>query len=200
MRSGSIWRSLPLWLGPVSPPSGVAPPAPPQQGFPLKVSPSPRPQATLGPRKATRKTRGVADVLPENLRRDQARQTRHLGEVVRSMEHMADSMASIKESMQNVGCNSSAVVTCMADLQTTTAGVGQEVHSLTEAVRANTAAIQAGVRLQEETNVVLTRIALALEGRPPGIQRSGDASPPDFPSPHESPMRSRGRGCGRRGA
>ena len=119
-----------------------------------------------------------------------------------SMDHMAQSMASVKEAVEDVGCNSSAVVTCMADLPTTTAGVGEEIHALSKAVRANTAAIQEGVRLQEDTNVVLTRIALALEYRPPGVQRPGDAFPPDSPPPNESPMRSRdrGSGCGRRGA
>ena len=111
---------------------------------------------------------------------------------------MAQSMASLKEAVQDVGCNSSAVVTCMVEMQATTAGLGKKVHALTEAVRANTAAIQAGVRLQEETNVVLTRIALRWRAGRQACRDQGMLlliSPP-----HESPLRSRGSGRRRRGA
>ena len=107
------------------------------------------------------------------------------------MQRVADSIASsanINDSIQDVNANCAAVVTCLGDLQATTAGLVEEVHTLAEAVRDNTAAIQAEGRqsrlLQAETNAVLTRIALALEGRQPAMERPGDAPPPpDSPPP-----------------
>ena len=114
----------------------------------------------------------MAELLPANLQRDQARQTHHLGQVTRTLAQMEESLVSIKDSVNDVSCNSLAFINCFNDLQTATAGVGQEVNALTQAVQANTTAL----------NVGLNRIAVALEGRPAGGQRPGEAPPsPDSP-------------------
>ena len=79
----------------------------------------------------------MSEFLPEDLKREQARQTRHLGEVAVQMRRVADSMASsanIIESVQDVNANCAAVVTCLGDLQATTAGLVAEVQTLAEAV------------------------------------------------------------------
>ena len=140
----------------------------------------------------------MPEFLPEHLKREQARQTCHLGEVAVQMQRVADSMAfsaNINDSVQDVSANCAAVVTCLGNLQATTAGLVAEVQTLAEAVQDNTAAIQAEGRqsrlLQAETNAVLTRIALA---------RPGDSPPPtDSPPPPEAPtMQLRNRGCGTR--
>ena len=109
----------------------------------------------------------MADFLPANLRRDQALQTRHLGEVTQTLAQMEDSLSSIRDSVTGVSCNSLAFINCFNELQTATAGVGQEVHALTQAVQANTAALTVG----------LNRIAVALKGRPAGGQSPGEAPP-----------------------
>ena len=135
----------------------------------------------------------MSEFLPEHLKREQ---TRHLGEVAVQMQRVADSMASsanINDSIQDVSGNCAAVVTCLGGLQATTAGLVAEVQTLAEAVRDNTAAIQAEGRqsrlLQAETNAVLTRSTLALEGRQAARERPGDVPPPDNPPPPEAPPR-----------
>ena len=139
----------------------------------------------------------MAEFLSANLRRDQALQTHHLGEVTQTLAQMEDSLSSIKDSVTEMSCNSLAFINCFNELQTATAGVGQEVHALTQAVQDNTQAVQANTAA---LIVDLNRIAMALEGRPAGGPSPGEAPPsPDSP-PHESPLRGRGRGRPRRGS
>ena len=115
---------------------------------------------------------------------------------------MAHKTGQIREAVLDVSCNSSAVATCVADLQATTVNLVDKVDSLIEAINANTAAIQEKgrqrqrnqrhnltrqLRMQAQTNIFLSRIAVALEGRQPSPARSGpprDEPPPDFPPPH----------------
>ncbi|XP_040195565.1 uncharacterized protein LOC120928557, partial [Rana temporaria] len=92
----------------------------------------------------------------------------------------------LREAVEEVSCNSSAVATCMVDLQATTANLVTKVDSLIEAVKANTTAVQEEgrrrqrteranltrqLRMQAQTNLVLTRIAAALEARQPSPGR-----------------------------
>ena len=112
------------------------------------------------------------------------------------MRHVADSLAStshINDALLDVSGNSAAMVTCLGELQATTANLVAEVKSLAEAVQGNTAAIEAEgwqtQLVQAETDAILTRIAVALEGRQPARERPGDA-PPDAPPPRpEAPTR-----------
>ena len=91
---------------------------------------------------ATHETRGVAERLPGNLQRDNARQTHNLAQIKQTLSQMQVSMGAIKESLTDVATNSLAVITCLIDLQTATTGVDQEVSALTQAVEANTRAGQ----------------------------------------------------------
>ena len=94
------------------------------------------------------------------------------------MGRLADSLASsspIPDRLQDISANCAAVVTCVGELQATTSRLMTEVKSLTVAVKANTAAIAVEerhrrcqhqqtttrqLRMQAETNAVLTRIAV----------------------------------------
>ena len=128
-----------------------------------------------------------------------------MGEIAGDLHRVADSLASsaqITDAVQDVSGNCAAVVTCLGELQATTANLVAEVQTLTGAVQANTAAIQEKgrqrqhnqrhnitrqLRMQAQTNHFLSRIAVALEGRQPSPARSGtpgDEPPPDVPPPH----------------
>ena len=148
----------------------------PNSAAPPGGSSPPRPEATSAGRKATQKTRGVAEFLPANLQREQARQTQHLGQVSRTLAQVQQRLDSINESLSEVSCNSLAYINCFSELQAATKGVALEVAGLTQAVRDNTAALTLG----------MTRIAMALEGRPAGGQPPGEA-------PAAPPLRGRGR-------
>ena len=136
----------------------------------------------------------MAECLPASLRRDHALQTRHLGQINRTLTQMVDSLGSIKESHSDVATNSLAVITCICDMHTATTGVAQEVSALTQAVQDNTRAVQANTAA---LTLSLNRIAVALEGRPAGGQSPGEAPPSPAP-PQESPLVGHGRGRPRR--
>ena len=175
---------------------------------PSGSSPYIRPQASPAPRKATRKTRGDPDALEATLAMDLARQTQHVGSVACDMRRVAASLASmqqtqaaftatISENVQEVSANSTALVTCVRDLDDTNSGLVAEVRSLGVAIQANTAAIEA---VGNQTTAVLTRIALALEGIQAARERPGDVPPPNDPPPPPAaaPRQQRARSLGTR--
>ena len=143
---------------------------------PSRSSPYARAPATPVPRKATHKTRGVAGMLQENLARQQEKQSHHMGEVVVELRRLSNSLASsgaVPDAIQDVAANTAATVTSLGELQTTTAALVGEVRCLREAVQAQTATLEA----------VLSRIAVALEGRQAAREGPGDGPPPDAPPP-----------------
>ena len=113
----------------------------------------------------------MAEFLPVNLRRDQARQTHHLGQVTRTSAQMQDSLGSIKDSVSELSTNSLVVITCICDLQTATAGVSLEVSALTQVVHANTQAVQANTAALTVglTGLVPLQICRQELGHPPGL-------------------------------
>ena len=158
----------------------------------VTLSPPPRPQASGASRRSTQETRGGFERLPVSLRRDNARQTRSLGEMKKTLNKMEHSLDVMRESLGDVATNSVGVITCLWDLKNATTGVGQEVTALTQAVKDNTRAVEDNTRAgQANTAAItgcLTRIAVALEGRPAGGQTPGEApSSPAHPPPHEDP-------------
>ena len=173
------------------PTPSVSIPNPPTASNP---SPYARPEASHGPRKATRKTRGVCDLLPVTLTTAQDNQTRLMGAMAQDISRVADSLGErghVTDVLQDVAGNTTATISCLRDLQSTTATLVAEVRNLNESVQGHTAAI---VGVQTETNNLLIRIAVALEGRPPAPV---DAPPPDAtPPPSTRQLRSSGRGRG----
>ncbi|XP_040196319.1 extracellular calcium-sensing receptor-like [Rana temporaria] len=68
-----------------------------------------------------------------------------MGEIAGDLHRVADSLASsaqITDGLQDVSGNCAAVVTCLSELQATTANLVSEVQTLTVAVQAKTAVIQ----------------------------------------------------------
>ena len=171
----------------------------PSRPIPLISSPSrsslyARGPATPVPRRATHRTSGAAEMLHENLARQQDQQTRHMGEILVELRRLSDSLASsgaVPDALQDVAGNCAATITSLGELQTTTAELVGEVRCLRRAVQAQTAT-------QES---LLTRIALALEGRqagreaPGNVPPPGDVPPPDAPAP---PRQVRARNLGTR--
>ena len=176
----------------------------PSRPMPLTTSPSrPSPYSrapgTPVPRKATHKTRGVAGVLQEKLARQQDQQSRHMGDILEELRRLNNSLSSsgaVPDALQDVAGNSAATITSLGELQTTTAELVGEVRGLRMAVQAQTACQEA----------LLSRIAVALEGRQPAREAPGDvnppreAPPPDAPPPpNEAPPRqARARNLGTR--
>ena len=178
---------------PATPSVSISNPPPPSN-----PSPYARPEASRGPRRSTPRTRGVPELLSVTLTTAQEDQTRLMGAMGQDFTRVADSLGErghVTDVIQDIAGNTTAIITCLRDLETTTASLVKEVQTLNESVQGHTAAI---VGVQTETNNLLRRIAVALEGRPPATV---DAPLPDeTPPPSTRQLRSRGRGRGRRQA
>ena len=122
-----------------------------------------------------------------------------MGDILEELRRLNNSLSSsgaVPDALQDVAGNSAATITSLGELQTTTAELVGEVRGLRMAVQAQTACQEA----------LLSRIAVALEGRQPAREAPGDvnppreAPPPDAPPPpNEAPPRqARARNLGTR--